>query len=107
MTTRTMRLLLIGWGATAAVAAGVELARAEALSSVGPQWTVAFLTTYLVGIWALRADPANRAALRLLVFGCVALTFLAVSSELIVQVQGGSGGMRFVAGNAVVQTVGL
>jgi signal transduction histidine kinase len=102
-----MRLLLIGWGATAAVAAGVELARAEALSSVGPQWTFAFLTTYVVGIWALRADPANRAALRLLVFGCMALTFLAVSSELIVQVRSGSGGMRFVAGNAVVQTVGL
>jgi hypothetical protein len=87
-----MRLLLTGWGASAGVAAGVELVRADALGSVGPQWTLAYLATYLVGVWAVHAEPENRAAVRLLVFGCAALTFLAASAELIVQVRDGTSG---------------
>lgn len=106
VTTRSTRLLLTCWGAAAAVAVTVELVRADALDTVGPQWTLTFLTTYLVGVWACRAQPANRAALRLLVFGCVALTFLAVSVELIVEVQSGTSGARFVLANFAAQTIG-
>lgn len=85
-------LLLTCWGAVATAAVAIELVRAEALGSVGPQWVLSFVVTYIVGVWAYRAQPANRAALWLLVFGCVALTFLAVSVEVIVQVRSGAPG---------------
>jgi signal transduction histidine kinase len=107
VTTRTVRLLLTGWGASAAIALGVELVRADALGSVGPEWALSFLAAYLVGIWAFRAEPGNRAALRLLVYGCTALTFLAVSTALIVLVRSGIGGTGFVLANLAAQTVSL
>ena len=100
-----MRVVLTCWGAAAALALIMGLTRAGAWGSVGPEWTLSFLATYVAGLWAIQAEPGNRAAVRLLVFGCVALTFLAVSLELIIQVQAGLVGIGFVLGNAVVQMI--
>jgi signal transduction histidine kinase len=107
MSAQTVRRLLTCWGAAAAIAAGVELARADALDSVGPHWALAFLATWVVGVWITRAEPDNPAARRLLLFGCAALTFLAASCELILQVRNATDGAWFVAANAAVQAVGL
>jgi hypothetical protein len=100
-----MRVVLTCWGAAAALALIMGLTRAGAWGSVGPEWTLSFLATYVAGLWAIQAEPGNRAAVRLLVFGCVALTFLAASLELIIQVQAGLVGIGFVLGNAVVQMI--
>jgi signal transduction histidine kinase len=107
VTTRATRLLLTCWGAVATVTVIVELVRADALRTLGPSWTVSFVLTYVVGAWAHWAQPANRAARRLLVFGCVALTWLAVSVELMNQVRAGTGGIWFVLLNLAAQTAGL
>ncbi|MEV0459592.1 sensor histidine kinase [Catellatospora methionotrophica] len=107
MNARAVRLPLTCWGALAATALAAGLVRADAMGSVGPQWSGSFLATYLVGVWALHREPGNRAALRLLVFGCVALTFLALSVELLVAVRGGIGGTAFVSANLVAQTVSM
>ena len=98
-------MVLSCWGAAAAGLLAVEFTRAGAWGSVGPEWTLSFLATYLAGLWAIRAEPGNQVAVRLLVFGCVALTFFAVSLELIIQVQAGLVGMAYVLGNAVVQMI--
>lgn len=105
VTAQRTLLLLTGWGAVATAAVAVELVRADALGSVGPQWVLSFVVTYIVGVWAYRTQPANRAALLLLFFGCVALTFLAVSVELIVQVRSGASGAAYIAANLLAQTV--
>ncbi len=105
VTSRRMRMVLTCWGAAAAGLLAVEFTRADYWGSVGAEWTLSFLATYFVGLWAIRAEPANRAAVRLLVFGCVALTFLAASLELIIQVQAGLAGIGFVLGNTVVQMI--
>jgi signal transduction histidine kinase len=59
------------------------------------------------GLWALWSRPANRAARRLLLFGCLALTWLAVSVELLVQVRAGAAGPGFVVVNLLAQTAAL
>jgi signal transduction histidine kinase len=100
-----MRVVLTCWGASAGGLLAVEFTRAGAWDSVGPEWTLTFLATYLAGLWAIRSEPGNRAAVRLLVFGCVALTFVAASLELVIQVQAGLVGIGFVSGNAVVQMI--
>ena len=104
--TRATRVLLAWWGATATVIVGVELIRADALGTVGPQWALTYLATYIVGLWVSSVQPANRAALALLCFGCVALTWIAVSAELLVQVKAGAGAGAFVLLNAATQAVG-
>ncbi|HEY5877537.1 MAG TPA: response regulator transcription factor [Nakamurella sp.] len=104
--TRVTRGLLAGWGAAAAVVGGVELIRANALGSVGPQWALTFLATYVVGLWVVTVQPANRAAVALLLFGCVALTWIAVSAELLVRVQAGARGAGFVLFNTATQALG-
>jgi hypothetical protein len=63
------------------------LTRAGAWGSVGPEWTLSFLATYFAGLWAVRPEPANRAAVRLLVFGCLAL--ISWPAPVIIQVQVG------------------
>jgi hypothetical protein len=98
-------VVLSCWGAVAALALIMGLTRAGAWGSVGPEWTLSFLATYFAGLWAIRAEPGNGAAVRLLVFGCVALTFLAASLELIVLVQAGLIGIGYVLGNALVQMI--
>jgi hypothetical protein len=100
-----MRIVLTCWGAAAAGLIAVEFTRAGVWGSVGPEWTLTFLATYFAGLWAIRAEPGNGAAVRLLVFGCVALTFLAASLELIIQLQAGLVGIGYVLGNAVVQMI--
>ena len=105
VTGRRMRVLLTCWGAAAAGLLVVEFTRAGYWGSVGPEWTLSFLATYLAGLWAVRAEPGNWAAVRLLGFGAVALTFLAVSLKLIIRVQDGLAGIGFVLGNAVVQMI--
>lgn len=94
------RLLLTGWGVLAAVALGIQLVRADVLATLGPSWSLSFVVTVGLGIWACHVEPHNRAAVRLLLFGCVALTWLAVSVGLIAD------GMS-VVGNLVAQTLGL
>jgi hypothetical protein len=100
-----MRVVLSCWGAVAALALIMGLTRAGAWGSVGPEWTLSSMATYFAGLWAIRAEPGNGAAVRLLVFGCVALTFLAASLELIVLVQAGLIGIGYVLGNALVQMI--
>ncbi|GAA4538836.1 sensor histidine kinase [Pseudonocardia xishanensis] len=92
--------LLTAWGVVAAVVLAVELVRADVLATLGTSWSLSFVVTVAFGIWACRAEPDNRAAVRLLLFGCVALTWLAVSVELI------ASGMS-VALNLLAQMLGL
>ena len=70
VTGRRMRMVLTCWGAAAALALIMGLTRAGAWGSVGPEWTLTFLATYLAGLWAIRAEPGNRAAVRLISSGC-------------------------------------
>jgi len=94
------RLILTSWGVLAAVVLGIELVRADVLGTLGPSWSLSFVATTAMGVWACRAEPGNRAAVRLLVFGCVALTWLAVSVGLIAD------GLS-VVGNLVAQVCAL
>ena len=96
----TLHRLLTAWGVVAAVALAVELVRADVLRTLGTSWSLSFVVTVAFGTWACRAEPHNRAAVRLLLFGCVALTWLAVSVEMMVS------GMT-VTLNLIAQTLGL
>jgi hypothetical protein len=79
------------------------LTRAGAWGSVGPEWTLSFLATYFAGLWAVRPEPANRAAVRLLVFGCLALISWPRPGDH--PSAGGSRRNGFVLDNAVVQMI--
>jgi signal transduction histidine kinase len=107
VTARATHLLLALWGVAAAVALLVALVLADALTTLGPSWALSYVVTLAAGIWAHRAQPANPAARRLLVFGCTALTWLAVSVALLAQVRAGAGGPGFVVANTVAQVLGL
>jgi len=100
-----MRIVLTCWGAAAAGLIAVEFTPAGVWGSVGPEWTLTFLAPTSPGSGPSAPSPAMGAAVRLLVFGCVALTFLAASLESIIQVQSGLVGIGYVLGNAVVQMI--
>ena len=95
------RGVLVGWGAVAAVAAGVALAPLG-----GAQWLLIALAPYAAGVWTTALQPANRAASALLAVGTVGLTWAAVSAGLALTVDDGRPPSGFVALNAVVQAVG-
>ena len=99
--------LLVGWAVAATAATGAGLVRAGALGTLGPSWTLSFVVTCAVGTWACVAQPGNRAAVRLLVSGCAALTWLAGSVWLLAAVADGADGGGFVAANAGAQLLGL
>ena len=71
------RGVMVAWGAVAAVAAGVALARIG-----GSQWALIALAPYAAGVWTTAVQPANRAASALLAVGCVGLTWAVLSAVL-------------------------
>src|SRR5512133_2944971 len=95
------RGVMVAWGAAAAVAAGLPLARID-----GTQWTLIVLAPYAAGVWATAVQPANRAASALLAVGCVGLTWGALSADLVSRVDADASLPGFVAYNAVVQAAG-
>lgn len=96
------RGVLIAWGAVAAVAAGVTLARIDGLP-----WALIVLAAYPVGVWTTAVQPANRAAAALLAVGCVGLTWAALSADLVSRVDANPAFPGFIALNAVVQAAGF
>jgi len=97
----SIRGVMVAWGAVAAVAAGVALARLG-----GPQWALIALAPYAAGVWTTAVQPANRAASALLAVGCVGLTWAALSADLANRLDADPTLPGFVALNAVVQAVG-
>jgi signal transduction histidine kinase len=100
-------VLLVGWAVTAAAATAAGLVRAGALGTLGPSWSLSFVVACAVGTWACVVEPGNRAAVRLLVSGCAALTWLAGSVWLLAAVSDGASGGGFVAANLGAQVLGL
>ncbi|WP_181782089.1 histidine kinase, partial [Pseudonocardia pini] len=97
---------LTGWAVAATAGMAAALVYADSLTTLGPSWGLTYVLVCAAGAWASRVEPANPAARRLLLFGCVALTWLTLATVLIGLVRHGFTGTGFVVANAVVQVAG-
>jgi signal transduction histidine kinase len=103
---RLTRVLLAAGGVACVAVVALAIASAEQFPETA-LWALPMIAAYAGGVVAVRAQPDNLAARRLLAFGAVAVIWLAASVAFVLAYDDAGAGDWFVPANAVVQCLGL